>query len=125
MGASIAQCSFGSSYPDGFSPSAPAPWYHAGWIQAYESAIAPLQEKGVLVVASAGNEYLDLDLLSSLGYAYNPCLVNLSNVLCVAASGPDDRLLGFSNRGQKTVHLASPGLAVMSTMNSEPLYPYI
>ena len=60
-----------------------------------------------------------MDLLSSLGYAYNPCLVNLSNVICVGASDEWDLLTNFSNYGARTVHVASPGLAITSTMTSE------
>lgn len=56
MGAHIVQCSFGMSYPDNFSPTSAAPWYNAGQIQVYVSAIQPLQSKGMLVVAAAGEE---------------------------------------------------------------------
>ncbi|GAX83408.1 hypothetical protein CEUSTIGMA_g10833.t1 [Chlamydomonas eustigma] len=115
-GAQIAQCSFGMSYPQGFSPTSPAPWYNAGWNQAYISAIQPLQQNGVMVVAAAGNEGIDMDVLANLGYSYNPCLVNLSNVICVAATDPFDNLTFFSNYGKNTVQLGAPGLQIVSTM---------
>ena len=69
--------------------------------------------------ALIGNEQLNLDTLSSLGYSYNPCLVNLSNVICVGASDEWDALANFSNSGRRTVHIAAPGRAIMSTMISE------
>ncbi len=60
-----------------------------------------------------------MDQLAALGYAYNPCLTNLSNVLCVGATDPYDILTSFSTYGLNTVHLAAPGLAIASTMKSE------
>lgn len=60
-----------------------------------------------------------MDQLAALGYAYNPCLVNQSNVLCVAASDANDQLTSFTNRGQRTVHVAAPGVAIVSTTKGE------
>ena len=71
------------------------------------------------LLSFSGNEQLNLDLLSSLGYSYNPCLVNLSNVVCVGASDERDALANFTNSGRKTVHIAAPGRAIASTMISE------
>lgn len=81
----VLQASFGQSYPYGFEPQNPAPWYHAGWIKTYEQAIQPLADAGVLVVAAAGNENMDMDALLANGYAYSPCLIQvrwLSVLLC-------------------------------------------
>lgn len=91
----------------------------AGWNEAYLTAIRPLNDAGILVVAAAGNEAIDMDNLASLGYAYNPCLVPLPNVLCVAASNADDTLASFSNYGPARVHIAAPGVAVQSTTSGE------
>ncbi|GAX83405.1 hypothetical protein CEUSTIGMA_g10830.t1 [Chlamydomonas eustigma] len=116
MGAHIISCSFGASYAYGFTPSTLAPSYHAQWTAAYVSALRPLSEKGILAVVSAGNEAIDMDLLSSLGYSYCPCLVNLSNVLCVGGTDPEDNLASFSNFGVETVQIGSPAVQIYSTL---------
>lgn len=55
MGAHVVLCSFGPSiYSQGFDPSFPAPGYHAAWAAAYDEALRPLSDAGVLLVASAG-----------------------------------------------------------------------
>ena len=72
--------------------------------------------KGILAVASAGNEALDLDHLSGLGYSYCPCLVDLPNVVCVGGTDVEDRRAAFSNWGNTTVHIGAPAVQIYSTM---------
>lgn len=60
--------------------------------------------KGVLVVVAAGN--LGADTVD-----FGPA--GLRSALTVAATGPDDRRVGFSNWGQ-AVKIAAPGLDVLS-----------
>lgn len=67
--------------------------------------------RGVLVVASAGNDGADTDLTPSFPAAYN-----LSNIISVAASDSDDNLAGFSNFGAVSVDLAAPGDDILSTL---------
>mmetsp|Transcript_32602 Transcript_32602/g.71993 ORF Transcript_32602/g.71993 Transcript_32602/m.71993 type:complete len:435 (-) Transcript_32602:1981-3285(-) len=68
MGAHIVSCSFGNSYDWSFSPIGPAPTYHADWINTYNTAIKPLANKNILVVAAAGNENINVDNLFNLPY---------------------------------------------------------
>jgi len=45
-----------------------------------------------------------------------PSTYNVPNIVAVAASTPDDRLADFSNYGNWSVHLAAPGVNVLSTV---------
>jgi len=54
MGAHIVSCSFTSSYKYGFYPVAKAPSYLTSQVTAYTTAMRPLANKGILVVAAAG-----------------------------------------------------------------------
>eukprot|EP00955_Chlamydomonas_euryale_P105934 365669-Chlamydomonas_euryale.AAC.5 len=110
--------SFGSSYQYGFYPLAPAPSYHAEWTAAYARALAPLADAGVLAVAAAGNNALDIDNLVRLGWSYLPCAAGASNVVCVGATDVYDSPAGFSNRGEKSVHVGAPGVQIYSTLFS-------
>lgn len=58
-----------------------------------------------------GNDGVDLDMLSRLGYSNSPCLAGLvnPNVICVGAAGPDDVRAPFSNYGREAVAVAAPG----------------
>lgn len=67
-------------------------------------------------MCAAGNEGIDLDLISSLGYSYPPCLVNLPNILCVGGTDAQDMRANFSNFGVTKVHLGSPSVQIYSTM---------
>jgi hypothetical protein len=64
----------------------------------------------VLFVAAAGNDGTDNDAVPHF-----PCNYELSNIVCVAATGQRDALAGFSNRGARTVDLAAPGATILST----------
>lgn len=116
MGAHVVSCSFGASLPWQFYPFRQAPFYEANFIKAYDRAIAPLQDKGILVVAAAGNENIDMDNLYARGYSYNPCLIPRPNVLCIMATDENDAAAPFSNYGPMTVHVAAPGRTMLSTM---------
>jgi len=80
MGAHVVSVSLGGRYAPGFVPTGPAPPYHASWDAAFEAAMAPLADRGALVVAAAGNERIDMDLLRAMGYSYAPCLIDQPNV---------------------------------------------
>src|SRR5262245_5345700 len=73
-----------------------------------------------LFVFAAGNDGWDLDTNTGDHDESFPCELhraptNAPNVLCVAASGPDDAMAGFSNYGTAAVHLAAPGVDIRST----------
>lgn len=63
-----------------------------------------IREKGILVVASAGND-------GSPGREF-PC--GEQGVLCIGAHGPDGKIAGFSNFGE-SVDLLAPGVKILST----------
>jgi subtilisin family serine protease len=67
---------------------------------------------GILVLAAAMNEGDDNDQTPVYPANYNS---ESDNVLAVAASDRADRLAGFSNYGARTVDLAAPGAAIVST----------
>lgn len=74
-----------------------------------EQAIADAREAGVLVVAAAGNQAVDLGLVP----AY-PAASASSNVLAVAATDPSGALTPVSNFAG-TTDLAAPGELLIST----------
>jgi subtilisin family serine protease len=65
---------------------------------------------GTVFVAGAGNDGLDNDVLPTY-----PASHNLQNVISVMASDEYDDKPGFSNYGATTVHLAAPGVRILST----------
>ncbi|MCB0418958.1 MAG: S8 family serine peptidase [Bdellovibrionales bacterium] len=73
-------------------------------------AVEYAREKGVLVVASAGNDGRDNDQTPQY-----PANFKLGNVLSVAATDAEDKLTHFSNFGKETVHLAAPGWQIPTT----------
>jgi len=84
-------------------------WGGGAYSQALADAIVAQRTRGILVVAAAGNDSFDNDQLPTY-----PCSYDLSNVICVAAAV--DSVLIFSNWGTGTVHLAAPGLGILSTV---------
>ena len=66
---------------------------------------------GMLFVFAAANGATSSD--SAGDY---PCAYPSPNIVCVAASSPDDRLAPFSNFGRLSVDLAAPGQSVWSTI---------
>jgi hypothetical protein len=65
---------------------------------------------GILFVAAAGNDFSDNDL-----FPFFPANIFLPNVISVAASTRTDDIVTFSNLGRHTVHLAAPGVEILST----------
>jgi hypothetical protein len=74
------------------------------------SAIQRLRDKGILLVAGAGNNGKNNDV--SPDY---PCNYNLDNIICVASTDRNANLSRFSNYGNSTVHVAAPGEQIYST----------
>ncbi|MBI3944956.1 MAG: S8 family serine peptidase [Armatimonadetes bacterium] len=80
-----------------------------------QSLYNEIRRSRALFVAAAGNSRTDVDLTPSYPAAYD-----LPNILAVAASDPRDHLGCFSNWGQRSVDVAAPGVAILSTL---PTYP--
>lgn len=86
--------------------------FSGGGVEPAESELRALQaaeQMGVLVVTAAGNQGRSNDLFGSF-----PANYSLSNIVSVAAIDSKGNLLSSSNYG-KRVHLAAPGLDILST----------
>jgi thermitase len=77
-------------------------------------AIERAEKAGVIFVAAAANDGKNNDKTEVY-----PANANFANFISVAASGPNDEKPSWSNFGPKNVHLASPGLHIVSTIPSE------
>ena len=79
--------------------------------QSLLDAIKELGDAGILFVAAAGNATLNNDFVPQFPASYD-----LPNVISVAASTEFNTFdFTFSNRGKETVHLAAPGVNILST----------
>lgn len=76
-----------------------------------EFALREAEKKGVLFVFAAGNDSTDNDQTPSY-----PANYDVPNILSVAATDSRDYIAEFSNYGQRTVHLAAPGVNILSTV---------
>ncbi|MEN9529639.1 MAG: hypothetical protein RI932_1512 [Pseudomonadota bacterium] len=85
-------------------------WGGGGYSQAMFDAISRANDKGILFVAAAGNSGTDNDSKPTYPASYQ-----LPNVLTVAATDSADKLASFSCFGAKAVHLAAPGVKILST----------
>lgn len=74
-------------------------------------AIEATDKAGMLFIAAAGNEANDNDTTPTY-----PSTYAVPNVISVAAIDNRGRLASFSNYGIKTVHIAAPGVNVVSTI---------
>ena len=74
-------------------------------------AISQAGSAGVLLAAAAGNETANNDIVPSY-----PASFVLPNVISVAATNQSDNLAPFSNYGPGSVHVAAPGVSILSTI---------
>lgn len=79
--------------------------------QILEETLRIATRRGIIVVAAAGNEGKDNDQQPSYPASYE-----LDGIIAVAASDPGDALTSFSNFGVRSVHLAAPGINILSTV---------
>jgi subtilisin family serine protease len=82
----------------------------ADFSQAEYDTISLLDSAGILLIVAAGNEGADNDHLPSYPAGYD-----LPNIIAVAATDSNDQLASFSNFGPTSVHVAAPGVSVLST----------
>ena len=85
-------------------------WGGSGYSQALEDTVAAAEAEGILFVAAAGNSSNDNDFVPTY-----PANFDLGSVLSVAALDHHGNLASFSNYGPTTVHLAAPGVNILST----------
>lgn len=86
-------------------------WGGGSSSQAMIDAIKAHEALGILFIAAAGNETNNNDIHDRF-----PSNYAISNVISVAATDHNDRLASFSNFGKKTVHVAAPGVDILSTL---------
>ena len=84
-------------------------WGGGGYSQALYDAIDAQRRSDILFIAAAGNDNMDTDQ-----YDFYPAGYFLPNLLAVAATDPNDFKAWFSNFGRRTVHVAAPGLDIIS-----------
>ena len=88
-------------------------WGGNGFSQSLQDAITAAEGEGILFVAAAGNSAGNND--STPQY---PASFDNSNIISVAAVDRNGNLASFSNFGQSTVHLAAPGVDILSTVRN-------
>ncbi|ATH06955.1 hypothetical protein BIY24_03090 [Halobacteriovorax marinus] len=71
------------------------------------------EEKGILVVAAAGNEESNIDNKDN---AYYPASYGLKNIITVTAHNQSKQVLSSSNFGKKTVDVSAPGYRIKSAL---------
>lgn len=79
-------------------------------------AIKETQDAGILFIAAAGNDSQNLHTTPTYPASYST-----GNIISVAATTSSDSLASFSNYGKSRVHLAAPGVSILSTY-SDGLY---
>ncbi len=75
-------------------------------------AIKRARDKGILIVAAAGNEHQNADLPQNY---YYPCAYRMENIICVSAINIRNEILASSNYGKKMVDVVAPGENILST----------
>lgn len=76
-------------------------------------ALEKTVEKGMLLIAAAGNQGMNLSKEH-----YYPASYSLPGVITVAASDHHDELAHFSNYSDQYVEIAAPGVAITPTLTS-------
>ena len=95
------------------------PYYDA----LFEAAVNKAVNKGIVVVAAAGNDSKTLSTSTSSATYYSPaCFANVITVS--AATTGSAGLASFSNRGNGIIDIAAPGTDIASTMPGD-LYAYM
>ena len=85
-------------------------WGGSDFSQALQDTIASANAAGMLFVVAAGNSSSDNDVSPVYPASYA-----VPNVLTVAALDSSGNMASFSNYGASSVHIAAPGVDVLST----------
>jgi thermitase len=85
-------------------------WGGGGANETLKKAIEDARDAGILFVAAAGNDSSNNDTTPSYPSSYD-----VANIISVAAVDNRGELADFSNFGNKTVHIAAPGVNIIST----------
>ncbi len=90
--------------------------------QAEFDAVSTANAAGVLLMAAAGNGGND-DIGDNNDFSPQyPANYNLPNIISIAATDQTDRRASFSNFGLNSVHVAAPGVYILSTIPT-PIHP--
>jgi hypothetical protein len=81
--------------------------------EAWRDALAVAAAEGIIGVYAAGNSPVSNDEISQYPAGYN-----LQNTLLIASTDDNDLLAEDSTFGPSSVHLAAPGVNVLSTINN-------
>lgn len=79
-------------------------------------AIKLAEQKGILIVAAAGNDRRNTDTVENYYYPAAYKLKGLKNILTVASINEAQELLKSSNYGEKSVDIAAPGEGIPSAI---------
>ncbi|HJW31566.1 MAG TPA: S8 family serine peptidase, partial [Saprospiraceae bacterium] len=79
-------------------------------------AIAEASSAGILFVTAAGNVGTGSFGRDNDSFPVYPGNYNLPNIISVAATNQYDHIASFSNFGAHTVHVAAPGVSILSTV---------
>ena len=88
-------------------------WGGGGYETSLKDAITRARNEGVLLVAAAGNESANSDVIPHYPSGYD-----VDNVISVAALDRSDNLPGFSNYGSRNVDVGAPGVDIYSTYHT-------
>ncbi len=86
-------------------------WGGGGKSRLLKEAIARQRDEDMLFVAAAGNSRENIDRNPSYPASYD-----LTNIVSVAATEQENYLATFSNYGNRSVHVAAPGVDINSTL---------
>lgn len=86
-------------------------WGGGGYSQALYDAIRAAGNANILFIAAAGNSGQNIDTTPSYPASYK-----LPNVISVGAIEKTGRRASFSNYGVNNVHIAAPGVSIVSTV---------
>ncbi|OFZ04196.1 MAG: hypothetical protein A2070_01705 [Bdellovibrionales bacterium GWC1_52_8] len=87
-----------------------ASWGGNQFSQLLSDSVKSTGDAGIIFVAAAGNDSSDNDTAGSY-----PAGFGHPNIIAVAATDNQDNIAKFSNFGRKTVHVAAPGVKILST----------
>jgi len=114
----IAAIEFAIAAREAFAPTGGADirvlsnsWGGPEFSQALLDEVIASSDAGMLFVAGAGNNGFDNDILP-----FYPAGFEVPNVISVAATDNTDEVAWFSNYGAGSVHLAAPGVDILSTV---------
>jgi subtilisin family serine protease len=85
-------------------------WSGGPFSRALYDAVKEIRDAGILFIAAASNDRSNNDAIPTF-----PANFDLSNVISVAAIDDKDGLAVFSNYGRYSVHVAAPGVKILST----------